>query len=1361
MAGTLKVFGEYSTISTTTTPPVAPVIKAVSKNIETITVSWTKVLGATQYVLYVNGAEHTTISDANAISVDVSSLTLGESYSFSLVAKNGALSSTPSTSVSSIPVPAAVNNFKISDTNLNRFSLSWDAVNGADHYDVYQGTTSTAVTTKVGSVTEPSFTTLSTLNFNTSYFYKVVPVTLNGISGFSSAIITGKTTLKEPSSLTVTSPNATTSALSWSVVEGAAGYEVYYAKAGTTTYTFLKSVTTLTADHTGLTANTTYNYKVRAYRMAGTLKVYGEYSTISTTTTPPVAPVIKAVSKNIETITVSWTKVLGATQYVLYVNGAEHTTISDANAISVDVSSLTLGESYSFSLVAKNGALSSTPSTSVSSIPVPAAVNNFKISDTNLNRFSLSWDAVNGADHYDVYQGTTSTAVTTKVGSVTEPSFTTLSTLNFNTSYFYKVVPVTLNGISGFSSAIITGKTTLKEPSSLTVTSPNATTSALSWSVVEGAAGYEVYYAKAGTTTYTFLKSVTTLTADHTGLTANTTYNYKVRAYRMAGTLKVYGEYSNVSIIIPFEAPVLKFVPIDELNFKLSWNSITGANEYIIYRYEIGSDVSNVQEHGRTTSLETTISLLDSNEAYNYFVKAANSSNIGLSSNVVLGGAVLDDVSNVVLSSNINGVNIVWDSMEYAYSYDVYLSLSASTIGTKIGNVTTNRFNTGPILNYGHIYYFSIVPVKSNGLTKGINLYTKKYSIKTRLEEPQNFEASLKDITSINLTWDSVYGADGYEVYSSPDQISYQLVKSSLSNSTELTGLFNNSNYIFKIRSFKKIGLENVYSSFTYSNSILTGLEVPTITLDYNSEKQLRLTINQVEGATRYEIYTSSITDRYKLDRVVESNLDGIIVLDFDYFEAGDYVGFRVVAKNDMNSSLSTEYLYNIAYPKQPKDLEVTGSGYNRINLSWSSVQGASKYDVYKRDPSFSSNFVKIGTTNVNNYEAQGLVVNKTYEFNVVALTNEDYSSNPSGVVSGMTKFDSVSNINFLPINSTTVKLSWNPVQGANSYNINQYNQDNVLISNFETGYLYSNITIEPGKDYKFAIRPLLVDYLNKKYGEFTYSEIFNYKRISEIQLNPSEITLDINETFDITANVLPLDASYPYFTYYSFNSNIANVDQYGRVTGLSTGSTKISIKSIDGVEVFLDVHVALKLSGTGNYTKEFSFVPYGFYKLNVTHSGDSSFNMKTFQYNDTVGKQIFNDQGDYSGSMFFGESHQYSPLVKKIEILTTGDWTIEFVKVKDESSTSNITGSVNKLTGWIPKNSSTQQELIDIVHEGEGDFSIWAHQSSGYSTLLFSGSGNINTSINYNLQNDFLLEFRSSGIWSIDFNRGDALTTY
>jgi fibronectin type 3 domain-containing protein/alkylated DNA nucleotide flippase Atl1 len=463
MAGATRVYSGYSDVKSIATPPSAPVIKAVSKSIETISLSWTKVVNATGYVVYVNGVEHSVINDGNTLSTDISGLNLGESYDFSLVAKNGELSSGFSAIVKATPIPGSVTNFKVSDANFNRLSLSWDSVEGADHYDVYQGTSPTVVNTKVGSVTETSFNTSIALNYNTTYYYKVIPVTVNGVTGVVSPVINGKTMIKNPEDLSVSSPNATSADLSWSAVEGAAGYEISFSKGTSSTYTILRSVTTLTTNHTGLSVNSVFNYRVRAYRMAGATRVYSGYSDVKSIATPPSAPVIKAVSKSIETISLSWTKVVNATGYVVYVNGVEHSVINDGNTLSTDISGLNLGESYDFSLVAKNGELSSGFSAIVKATPIPGSVTNFKVSDANFNRLSLSWDSVEGADHYDVYQGTSPTVVNTKVGSVTETSFNTSIALNYNTTYYYKVIPVTVNGVTGVVSPVINGKTSDKE----------------------------------------------------------------------------------------------------------------------------------------------------------------------------------------------------------------------------------------------------------------------------------------------------------------------------------------------------------------------------------------------------------------------------------------------------------------------------------------------------------------------------------------------------------------------------------------------------------------------------------------------------------------------------------------------------------------------------------------------------------------------------------------------------------------------------------------------------------------------------------------------------------------------------------
>ncbi len=375
------------------------------------------------------------------------------------------------------------------------------------------------------------------------------------------------------------SSSSTSVYLSWNALSDFTHYEVSYSKGSSTTYTVLRSVTGLSTSHTGLSANTLYNYRVRAYKMSGTTKVYGKYSAITSVTTAPSSPVIKAVSKAQDTITVSWTKVSGATGYVLSMDGSEIETIADGNTVSVDIGGLEVGRSYGFSLVAKNGELRSAPSVTVNAIPVPAAVGNLQVSELDYDRVSLSWTAVVGAATYEVYQGTSSTAVTSKVGSVSEGEFTTSVALKFNTTYYYKVVPMTANGILGSASSVVSAKTALKSVEGLSA-SLNGTSANLNWQAVNGAGGYEVSYSKGSSTTYTVLRSVTGLSTSHTGLSANTLYNYRVRAYKMSGTTKVYGKYSDVVQPSSDEYEAINLVASSDLN---SLDNLDGYDDLTFY----------------------------------------------------------------------------------------------------------------------------------------------------------------------------------------------------------------------------------------------------------------------------------------------------------------------------------------------------------------------------------------------------------------------------------------------------------------------------------------------------------------------------------------------------------------------------------------------------------------------------------------------------------------------------------------------------------------------------------------------------------------------------------------------------------
>ena len=78
------------------------------------------------------------------------------------------------------------------------------------------------------------------------------------------------------------------------------------------------------------------------------------------------------------------------------------------------------------------------------------------------------------------------------------------------------------------------------------VVEEGTTSARLTWATMEGMKYYEVYIADANQETYRRIKVQTTTTYISKALKAGTTYNFKVRGYRIHNDAKVYSAYSNV-----------------------------------------------------------------------------------------------------------------------------------------------------------------------------------------------------------------------------------------------------------------------------------------------------------------------------------------------------------------------------------------------------------------------------------------------------------------------------------------------------------------------------------------------------------------------------------------------------------------------------------------------------------------------------------------------------------------------------------------------------------------------------------------------------------------------------------------------
>lgn len=429
----------------------------------------------------------------------------------------------------------AVENLKASSVTTNSAVLTWDAVPGAEQYQVVYNNK------LIQTVSEP--TCKLSLSAATEYKYSVRAIAGSQKGAYGSVyIITlpGKASTPTASSITDTSVK-----LSWKAVSGASGYVVEYYKSGK--WVTLKAVTSTKYTVSGLKAKSTYYFRVKAYKKGTSGVAYGAESSYVKVNTLLGAPKLVASAATDNAIKVSWGKVSGAAGYVLQrYNGKKWVNVKATTATTYTLTKLKANTTYPFRAVAYYksgsktvyGAYSAT--LSVSTAPVKTST--VKISSPTSSTLTVSWKAVSGASGYKVFYSTNNKSwksVTTTKTSVT------LTKLSANTKYYVKVqVLKKTAGIYATSaySATVTGATSVAKVSGLKVTGTSKNAIALSWSKVSGASGYTVY--RLSGKKWVKVANVKTNSYTNKGLSRSTSYTYCVAAYKTVSKKAVYGDQS-------------------------------------------------------------------------------------------------------------------------------------------------------------------------------------------------------------------------------------------------------------------------------------------------------------------------------------------------------------------------------------------------------------------------------------------------------------------------------------------------------------------------------------------------------------------------------------------------------------------------------------------------------------------------------------------------------------------------------------------------------------------------------------------------------------------------------------------------
>lgn len=196
----------------------------------------------------------------------------------------------------------------------SQINLSWSAVTGATSYMVQRDTSSSftsPATVYSGSSTSSSSTGLAT---STQYYYRVSAVIDGDTSNWSSSANATTLEFAAPANLATTVVNADSISLSWSAVSGAVNYKLQRSTNSSFTSPVETTIAggTTTATTTGLSASTSYYYRINVTDSDGTSSWSG---TLSTATRAFIVATINSSQ--------SWTVPAGITSVKLESWGAQ------------------------------------------------------------------------------------------------------------------------------------------------------------------------------------------------------------------------------------------------------------------------------------------------------------------------------------------------------------------------------------------------------------------------------------------------------------------------------------------------------------------------------------------------------------------------------------------------------------------------------------------------------------------------------------------------------------------------------------------------------------------------------------------------------------------------------------------------------------------------------------------------------------------------------------------------------------------------------------------------------------------------------------------------------------------------------
>ena len=368
---------------------------------------------------------------------------------------------------------------------------------------------------------------------------------------------TSQITLPAVTGVKVKTQGSTLLTLAWNKNASANGYVVEQYKGGKWTQ-IAKTASNAVVSYTvsGLKADTLYTFRIKGYVVSGTTEYSGEYTRLAAKTRIANVGTFKGSTVSDSAVKLDWSKNDKATGYVIeQYKGGKWTalaTTKNNTTLTFTVKGLASATVYSFrikSFRTVNGKTDYSEYTSLKAATSFGGVNNLTVKSYTASAITLAWNKNASANGYVVeqYKGGkwTQIAKTSSNATVTYA----VNGLKADTTYTFRVRAYkTAAGKTIYSEYTrLAAKTRIAKVASFRVTGTTTSAVELSWNKNDKATGYIIETYRGGKwTVLATTKNNTTLRFTVKGLARNTTYSFRIKAFRKTGSTTEFSEYSGL-----------------------------------------------------------------------------------------------------------------------------------------------------------------------------------------------------------------------------------------------------------------------------------------------------------------------------------------------------------------------------------------------------------------------------------------------------------------------------------------------------------------------------------------------------------------------------------------------------------------------------------------------------------------------------------------------------------------------------------------------------------------------------------------------------------------------------------------------